>query len=296
MSGPITFWNRSEKRIQEEKVYGDTGVKLLYQNSKGLALSDRILSKPWLSKWVGRYYDSKLSRNKIGKFISKFQVPMNQFEEEPWDSFNDFFIRKFKKGQRPFCEPPEDLSAPAEGRYLVFDTVSKDQNFPVKSEYLNVSQLLGGGQWVDVFEGGSLVIARLCPVDYHRFHYPDSGGILDYYQLHGKLHSVNPIALEAKGDIFVTNERRVTILSTEQFGKMAYIEVGAMCVGKIIQSHVIDLPFERGQEKGYFLFGGSTVILLTEPGKLKWDSDLLEQSQMRRETLIQLGEKIGTRA
>ena len=138
-----------------------------------------------------------------------------------------------------------------------------------------------------------MMIARLCPVDYHRFHFPDSGSMVERYTLSGKFHSVNPVALKAQPTIFLENERCVSILKTDNFGYLAYVEVGALCVGKIVQSTNEMVRFERGQEKGYFLFGGSTVIVLGEKGKWLPDSDILENTRKGHETFIKLGACIG---
>jgi phosphatidylserine decarboxylase len=140
------------------------------------------------------------------------------------------------------------------------------------------------------------VSARLCPVDYHRYHYPDSGQTLDSYSLHGKLHSVSPIALHAKPDVLITNERRVAILQTEHFGKIAYVEIGALNVGRIVQSHSEATAFKRGQEKGYFLFGGSSAVILGEPGRWKLDPAMLERSLQGIETWVALGTPLAERA
>jgi phosphatidylserine decarboxylase len=146
------------------------------------------------------------------------------------------------------------------------------------------------------FDGGPGFIARLCPVDYHRFHFPDSGKVISETRLTGPLHSVNPVALAARGDLLFRNERVVTVIETENFGAIAYVEVGAICVGKIVQTYGDPSRVERGEEKGYFLFGGSTVIVIGEAGKFTIDSDLLAKSREGTECLIRLGEGIATGA
>ena len=141
-----------------------------------------------------------------------------------------------------------------------------------------------------------LFIARLCPVDYHRFHFPDDGHYLDLYRIPGRLHSVNPMALKAKGDILITNERHVSILQLKHFGKMAFIEVGATCVGRIVQLSPNDREFKRGDEKGMFLFGGSTVIGIGQPGAWELAPNILEHTNNRIESYLRLGHCIGTRS
>lgn len=290
----VVIWNRQTQKEETEKVYGDKWLNLLYGTRSGQWLAENLLTRPAFSKIYGIYQSSPLSRHKIKDFISEFQIPMDQFEEGPFGSFNEFFIRHFKSGMRPFVSDPQALPAFAEGRYFAFEKVDGERNFPVKGKSLSAELLLGSKEAAKPFIGGPSFVARLCPVDYHRFHYLDEGNTFKSYRLSGHLHSVNPLALLYKDDIFVSNERHVSLLQTKSFGKLAYVEVGALCVGRIVQSHPERQPFQRGMEKGYFLFGGSTIVVLGEPGAWRPDDDLLEQTTRGRETLIRLGEKIAT--
>lgn len=292
MSDAIRIWNRREKREETELVYGDLGVRLLYGTAPGFALADGLLARKWISRVYGALQSSALSRAKVEPFVRKFGIRMDEYEPGPFASFNDFFIRKFVPGARAFESSATRMAAPAEARYLAYERVSIDQVFPVKGAHLTPAVLLGSEEKARPFEGGSLLIARLCPVDYHRYHYPDSGKTAEFYTVAGKLHSVNPLALKRSSEIFATNERRVSLLETDHLGRMAYIEVGALCVGKIVQTHPEPGRFERGAEKGYFLFGASTVIVLGEKGAWRPDADLLEQTAQRRETYIRLGDGI----
>lgn len=294
----ILYWNRSLQREEKEKVYGDQLLKSVYGNSwgnsLGLRLADKILTHPFLSKLYGLYQSSSLSRRKIRPFIKNFQIPMSEFEEGPFSSFNDFFIRRFKKNSRTMTQNPNEMPAFAEGRYLAFDRIKEEQTFPVKGKFLSIEKLLGKKEMAQPFLNGPMLIARLCPSDYHRFHYPDDGITTNQYRVHGKLHSVNPMALAKKNDIFLTNERCVSILKTKNFGLIAFMEVGALCVGKIIQTHDVSNPFYRGEEKGYFLFGGSTIIVLGETGAWVPSQDILENTQRKLETLVRWGDVVGS--
>jgi phosphatidylserine decarboxylase len=288
----IKIWNRAKQKEETELVYGDTGVKMLYETRLGQFVADSLLTGRTPSRLYGAYQNTALSRKKIPSFIEHFQIPMEEYEEQNFRSFNEFFIRKFKPGQRKFETSADKLAAPAEGRYLAWDKISSDQKFPVKGSDLTPEALLGSQDIARAFEGGPLLIARLCPVDYHRFHYPDDGRTWDSFRIHGKFHSVNPVALKYRSEIFFTNERQVTLLDTKSFGRIAYIEVGALCVGKIVQTHLRP-DFHRGDEKGYFLFGGSTVIVLGQAGLWKPSADILAQTASNMETLIKLGDTIG---
>jgi len=291
MTRSIRYWNRAAQTEETEQVYGDSGVRFLYENPFGQFLANRFLAGTLPSKLYGFYQNTRLSCREIAPFIHKFKIPMNEFRKKEFSSFNDFFIRQFNPGVRTFVPGPKQMAAFAEARYLAFEKISLDQTYPVKGSDLRPDVLLGREDIARSFEGGPLLIARLCPVDYHRFHYPDEGRTWDSYRIHGKLHSVNPVALKYKSDIFFTNERQISLLDTKNFGRIAYVEVGAMAVGKIVQTHV-QPTFERGDEKGYFLFGASTVIVLGEPGAWKPASDLLEQTRQNRETLVRLGDSL----
>jgi phosphatidylserine decarboxylase len=203
-----------------------------------------------------------------------------------------FFIRKFKPGLRPFPEDSTVLGAPAEARYLAFSDSSVPLTLPIKGLQLDPLALLGNTPQKEAFRRGPCLLARLCPVDYHRFHFPDSGMITHQHMETGKLHSVNPLALKRHPSLFLTNERHISLLKTENFGLIAYVEVGALCVGKIVQSHSPGLPFKRSDEKGYFLFGGSTVVIYGDQGAWIPESDLLEHSTKGVESLVQLGEPV----
>ena len=270
----IKFYNRVTGKEDTEKVYGDKFIQWLYESNSGKTLSTLICKAP-LSKFYGALQDFPLSQKKVAPFIKKFHIHMDDYlpqegrsEKSPYANFNQFFIRRFRPGKRPI----------------------------VKGHCLKPKALLANTKWEKTFEDGPLLLARLCPVDYHRYHYPDDGKIVDNYRVHGLFHSVNPLALKSKEDILITNERHVTILDTVHFGKLAYIEVGAICVGKIIQSKPLDKGrvFARGDEKGYFLFGGSTVIVIGEKGKWKPSSDILENTKKAMETYLHLGTTVAS--
>lgn len=290
---PLQYWNPYTQRVEAEKVYGDSAMRWLYTHAVGFHLLHHYLTGPFVSRCMGHFYSSVLSRPQIKQFISAYQIPMQEFVETSYKSFNDFFTRKFKEGMRPFVAEPSALPAPAEGRYLGFETMEVYDRFPVKGQALSARELLKNNEWEKNFSQGAVIIARLCPVDYHRFHFPDSGEMLAQYSVPGPLHSVNPFALGSHPNILISNYRVVSILSTDHFGKIAYIEVGALGVGKIIQTHSKLSRFSRGQEKGTFEFGASTIILLLEPGRISLRKDVVENSQKGLETFIKLGDELG---
>ena len=298
MNVMIKFFNRVSKQIEVEKVYGSDFLEWAYQGRLGFALTERFFSKKWLSLLMGAYESSSLSKNKIPSFIERYQIPMSEYENTTYSSFNDFFIRRFKPGKRPFAASEKVFCAGAEARYLAFENISAETKVTVKGIEVDLKQLIGDEELGQEFDGGTLIIARLCPVDYHRFHFPFTGKISRAYRVPGDLHSVNPVALGAKPDVFLINERQVSILENSTFGKVAMIEVGALGVGKIIQSAYslnghYPVKFDKGQEKGYFLFGGSTVIWVLQRNQLILSEDLKTQSLNGTETWIPLGDALG---
>lgn len=184
------------------------------------------------------------------------------------------------------------MGAFGEGRYLGFNHVYPDHRFPVKGQFLTATNLLENAELASEFIGGPILICRLCPIDYHHFHFPDTGKILKRYRVHGDYHSVNVYALKQKDDVFCVNEREISILETENFGKLAYIEVGAMCVGKIIQANPKKKSFKKGDRKGHFEFGASTLIILGQKGKWSVSKDILKHSNVNRESYIKLGDEV----
>lgn len=299
-SNEIVYFNRSTQSKETELVYGDGAIKFIYDNSFGQMLAPIIASKP-ISQLYGCYQDWSISKNKVAPFVEKFNIDLSMYKagsisaekkENSYKNFNEFFIREFEDKQRAFVDDENIMPAFCEARYFGHAEINSDVEIPVKGKLLKSNDLLGGSKWSPVFEGGPLIVARLCPVDYHRYHYPLSGETLDSFPIKGQYHSVNPLALKSKPEIFIINERRASILETEKFGKLAYIEVGAAMVGKIIQSHDETKPHLKGDEKGYFLFGGSTVILLGEKGRWSPSGDILANTKGGVETYLQLGEEV----
>ena len=282
----------------EEQVYGGFWVKLLYGNWLGRMLS-AIIALPFFSAAYGWLQDQPASKKKVRPFIEKFDIRMSEFlpeegrsDDDPFSSFNQFFTRRVTDTARPFAQD-STFPAPCDARYFACQALNDSVSIPVKGAFFKASALVASDKWNSYFEDGPGFIARLCPVDYHRFHYPDSGEVLDSWRIPGALHSVNPWALAFREDIFMLNERQVTILETESFGKLAYVEVGATCVGKIKQTHT-GKTFSRGDEKGMFLFGGSTVIVIGEKGCWRIYDDIIENTNQQVETYIKMGKAIGT--
>lgn len=295
----IQYYNRSTRQIEIEKVMAGKALEWLYTSAFGRCLLP-LLTRRIISRLSGWWQNQTASRKKIPQFVKDYNIVMENFLPEvsdkiPYSNFNSFFIRRYKEGLRPFEKENHIMPAFCEARYFGVEQVTSDMRFPVKGQDLKASEILANGKWASVFEGGPLMIARLCPVDYHWFHFPDDGKVVDQYVIPGAFHSVSPLALKNQSDVFCVNERHVTILETVNFGKLAYIEVGALCVGRIVQSYQKQ-EFVRGEPKGHFLFGGSTVILLGEKGIWKPADDILYYSSLNTEVLLNLGVSCAVRS
>jgi phosphatidylserine decarboxylase len=297
---PIRFVDIETGVTHEESVYGGTWIRLLYGTALGRLLSAAIAAPPF-SRLYGWLQDRPSSRRKVEPFVAEFGIQMQDFlpeegrsVDDPYSTFNQFFTRRVTDAARPFAKAPE-FPAPCDARYFAYDRLNDSVSVPVKGRFFQASALLQSERWNDVFEDGPGFVARLCPVDYHRFHYPDDGEVLDSWRIEGALHSVNPWALAFRDDIFMLNERQVSILDTADFGKLAFVEVGATCVGKILQTHS-GPTFSRGDEKGMFLFGGSTVIVIGEKNRWHVDARILENTSQGVETYLKLGRPLGRTA
>jgi phosphatidylserine decarboxylase len=296
----ITYIDRSTGQEKEEKVYGRFFINLLY----GQGLFSQIAA-PFLlpllsrcslpSKVYGALQKSRLSKCKIAPFISKFQIDTSEFLEpvSHFNSFNDFFIRKLKPSARPIALGDKTAILPADGRYLVYDHIGLSDGFFVKGKKFCLTTLLCDAKLADKYANGSMVIARLAPVDYHRFHFPVACIPSHPKPIEGHLFSVNPSALKKHSQILAENRRVITSLQTDHFGTLLFVEVGATNVGTIHQTFTPNTPCSKGEEKGYFSFGGSSLILLFEPNKIRFDADLINASAKRIEVLGRMGQTLG---
>ncbi len=291
----IRYVDRSSGTICEEQVYGGKLLSLFYGDgflSKILYHTVLpVLARVWLFSWlVGWVQKRPASREKIKPFIDAYGIDETEFAEGQFRCFNDFFIRKLKPECRPIVSGADRLSMPADGRYLVYP---KFDRFFVKGQEFSLSDFLQDPVLARRFGGGAMVIARLCPTDYHRFHFPCGGTTSKPKLINGPLYSVNPIALKKWVQILSENKRVVTEIETEHFGTMLYIEIGATAVGTIRQTFRSESCVEKGQEKGYFEFGGSCLVLLFEKGRVQFDDDVVRNTQNGLETLCKFGSSLG---
>ena len=289
---PIRFINRHTGKVEQETVYGEGFLRWTYGSPAGLLALHSLVKRAAFSAWYGRRMNQPSSAAKIPAFIRKYGLDPEEFADNPerFRNFNEFFFRKLKPEARPIEPDPSVAVFPADGRHLGFERASDIHGVFVKGQRFDLAALLGDAALADRYAEGTLVLSRLCPVDYHRFHFPVAGLPGKAAIIPGPLYSVSPIALRRKLAYLWTNKRSVTLLDAADFGTVAIIEIGATCVGSILQTYSPGVPVGKGAEKGYFAFGGSSTITLFEPGRVRLEADLAEASSRQ----IELYSRIGT--
>ena len=263
-------------------------LRFLYHTPLGRLLLKPLCARP-VSRLCGRFLDSPLSKILIAPFVRKNGIRLEDFFSDSFRCFNDCFSRRIRPELRPVDPALDALVAPCDGLLSVYP-IQKDTVIPAKQSLYTINDLLGGDPAAARFEGGAAMVFRLCVNHYHRYCYPDGGRLLRGGFIPGELHTVRPIALEQL-PVFVRNCREYALLQTDHLGTVAQIEVGAMLVGKIANRPAPE-RFERGDEKGMFLYGGSTVILLIEPGKLRIPEEAFALSAEEKEIPVCMGERI----
>ena len=264
-------------------------LRFLYRTAPGRCAL-KLLTRPGLSRAAGRLLDAPVSHLLIGPFVRKNRIRLADFVPERYACFNDFFCRRIRPELRPLPEDPEQLIAPCDGLLSAY-RLTGETALPVKQSRYTVSELLHGDRAAARFADGTALVFRLCVDHYHRYCYVDDGVKGPNVFLPGMLHTVRPIALE-QVPVFVRNSREYTLMETEHFGAVCQIEVGALLVGRIENLHGPG-PVRRGAEKGRFLYGGSTVILLLEKGKVQVNEALFAATGNGVETPVKLGQSIG---
>jgi phosphatidylserine decarboxylase len=291
----ITYLDRRTGKLCEEIVLGEGFVRWVYESALGGALRRALLTRLGPSKIYGRWQSSRLSKRSIPSVVEQLSIDLDEciVPEGGFTSFNDFFTRQLRPGARPIVTDLRRLVSPADGRTFAYVDVKGDTLLPAKGRELSLRELLGDDAEAARFAGGTVIIVRLCPADYHRFHFPCAGAASAARTVAGPLESVSPIALARGHAILDTNKRDVAYIESPVFGRVAYLEIGAMFVGSIVQSYEPG-PVAAGDEKGRFEFGGSTVILVVEPGRVEVDADLVESTRRGVEVLLRMGEGIAT--
>lgn len=275
----------------EEDNGQDCLLKALYGSTLGRILLKPLVT-PVVSKVAGAFLSTKCSCVLIKPFIRSNNIDMSQFEDVEYKNYNEFFSRKIRKGARTIDMDPTHFISPADSKLTVLP-ITNDTRFTLKHTEYSVSSLLNNKELAREYQGGYAFIFRLTVDDYHRYGYVDDGVKENNIHIPGKFHTVNPIANDYF-PIHKENTREYSILHSQNFGDIVMMEVGALLVGKIVNLHE-EAEVKKGQEKGYFQFGGSTVVLLTKANAVQVDEDILENSKDGIETIVKYGEKIGVK-
>lgn len=260
------------------------GLRFLYDTVPGRCLL-KLAVRPGLSRMAGRFLDTSLSKPLIPRFIRKHKIDMSRYEAYSYPSFNAFFTRPLRP---EFLLREEGLTAPCDGKLTVYP-ITPDAVFTVKGSTYSLPDILDSAALTREFQGGYCLVFRLTVEDLHRYCYFDDCTEGENCFLPGVLHTVQPIALR-RYPVFRQNAREYTVLKTAHFGKAVQVEVGATCVGRILNYHQPGIH-RKGEEKGMFLFGGSTILLLI--GRAEIDGDILQNSASGLETVVRMGEAIG---
>lgn len=292
---PIRYYDRYKQTLQTEQIYGERWLRFAYENPIGRGFVQLLARRKLFSAYYGWRMNRAYSGQLVIPFIVKYDLDVDEFARSAFEfkTFNEFFWRGLKPTARPIAPGERVAVLPADGRHLVFQNVDAAEGFYVKGAKFTLAELLGDAALAEQFAGGAMLISRLCPVDYHRFHFPVAGVPAEPRLINGWLYSVSPVALRRNIRYLVENKRVITLLRAPGFGTVAMIEVGATNVGTIKQTHVADRAVAKGEEKGVFKFGGSCVITLFERGRIRFDADLVQQSAQHVETYARMGDRLG---
>ena len=259
----------------------DWYIKFLYTTIIGRSLLWITTSKTY-SNFNALYLKSRFSQHKIKTYMQKYQIDLNDYEAKEYQSFNDFFIRRIKQEKRPING---GLIAIADANLTVYQ-INDDLTLPIKNTVYEVKDLINDEALAKKYAGGLCLVYRLSVEDYHHYVFLDDGVCNKPTKIKGVLHTVRPIATN-KYSVYIQNSREYTILKTKNFGEVIQIEIGALLVGKI--NNLSKEKFIKGEEKGYFEFGGSTIVLLFKPGMIKLAKKFNHQDEIK----VKVGERIG---
>ena len=281
---------RSFEAVKIPDTYG-FATRFLYNTVPGRILLKLLITRP-ISQIAGLTLRCPASRILIKGFIKRNNIDLSEYLDVKFKSFNDFFIRKIKEEYRPLPGSNHDVASPSDGKLTAYQ-ISAESVFNIKHSKYSVENMLRDKDLANEFSGGVCLIFRLTPDDYHRYIYTDDGEVLLRKHIKGVLHTVRPIAFE-RYDVFCENTREYSVIKTESFGKVVQMEVGALFVGRITNNNK-SRTIKRGDEKGMFEFGGSTIVMLFQKDRIIVDNTILDNTQQDKETIVKLGTKIGER-
>ncbi|MEM1325160.1 MAG: archaetidylserine decarboxylase [Bacteroidota bacterium] len=289
----IKYITRATGQIEEETPPAEGLLKFLYDNPIGKTALLPIVKRKFISALYGKQMDKPTSTAKIQDFVADLDIDLSESQKSlnEFTSFNDFFYRRLKPNARPI---EKGFVSPGDGRLLAFERVADLAHFFVKGEQFTLDKFLNNRQLAEQFRAASLLILRLAPNDYHRYHFPYDGIPSETIAIKGSYYSVSPYAVANNFvRVFCGNKRAYCLLKTAEKGSVLIAPIGATMVGSIIETYTPNQVMKKGTEMGYFAFGGSTIVLLVDREKVKIDADLLENTRNQMETFVKMGERIG---
>ncbi|WP_347839541.1 phosphatidylserine decarboxylase [uncultured Draconibacterium sp.] len=290
----IEYIDRTSGERKTENVPSEGTLKWLYTSGSGKAALQLLFKRKIVSALGGWYMNTAFSSKRIPGFVKDQNIDLSEYRRsniEDYNSFNDFFYRKIKPEVRPI---EAEIVSPADGKILVFPSQKELSSFFVKGAEFTLATFLQDKNLAKKYLNGSMAIIRLAPADYHRYHFPANGIASQSVKINGHYFSVSPLALRGSLRIFCENKREHCTLSTKEYGDILIVDVGATMVGGITQTYPANSEVKKGDEKGYFSFGGSTLVLLFEKGTITFDADLIENTKKGMETTVKVGEKIAS--
>jgi len=289
----ITYLNRKTGELITENPPGERLLKFLYYNPFGELTLQLVAKRKLLSAIYGRLKSTRRSTKDIQSFVDTLGIDMTEAVKpvSAYTSFNDFFYRKLKPEARPIGE---GLVSPADAKLLAFENAGAVGDFFVKGERFTLSKFLQNEELAARHKNSALLIFRLAPNDYHRYHFPYDGIASKSTKIKGRYFSVSPYALEPNFTrVFCENKREYMTLSTADKDDILLAPVGATMVGTIMETYTANTQISKGDEMGYFAFGGSTVVMLVDTNHFTIDADLLANTKKNIETAVVMGESIG---
>jgi phosphatidylserine decarboxylase len=291
----IPYIDRSSGQLCRERVYADRFLNWSYNTRLGWAVTRVVFSHPLLSRLYGWTQRQSLSRKRIVPFVRQMGVDCAELVQplKTFGNFSEFFERRINLSQRPIATDPGTCIAPVDGKVLGYQTVNLQTTLRVKRHQFSLESFLKDRALGCQYDGGSVVICRLCLADYHHIHFPDSGLPHRPEIINGSLYAGGPYALRRRVPFYAENLRMITPFDSDHFGRIIMVEVGAFTVGSIQQRFDAGEPVQKGNHKGFFELGGSTVVLLFKPNTIRLDNDLCANTSRGLETRVLMGESIG---
>ncbi len=294
-AAPIEFFNRYTQQIETEAIYGEPYLRWAYGNPFGRLTVELLVKRSAFSHWYGWRMNQPQTKDRILPFLKTFDLDAEEFEKSPEDflHFNDFFARKLKPSARPVDASPGSVTFPADGRHLGFQSLSQIAGVFVKGQRFNLAALFQDQELAARYKEGTAVLSRLCPTDYHRFHFSVDGVPSPATRRAGSLYSVSPLALRQTLAYLWQNKREITQIDSPSFGLVTTVEFGATNVGSIHQTYQTGKRVAKGDEKGFFSFGGSATMTFFEPERIALTPDLIEHGKAQREVYARMGDIMG---